>query len=216
MTSTMNSLQPMKKISSVNTKTAEGGGILAAPSLYGGLMKTEIWKDIPGYEDRYQASTLGRIRSLDRFFERKDWRTGNITQVHVNEKVLTAGRFNAHGHLSVFLRNQQQPDGVGKPVHQLIMLTFVGAAKDGCEVLHKNGNPKDNRLENLCYGTRSENMTDRYRHAQCGLKLTVSDVKAIRVMLQNGVPQRQIARCFGVSDTTIYYIKKERHFQWVV
>ena len=29
-------------------------------------MKIEIWKDIPGYEGRYQVSTEGRIRSLDR------------------------------------------------------------------------------------------------------------------------------------------------------
>ncbi len=26
----------------------------------------EHWKDIPGYEGKYQASTMGRIRSMDR------------------------------------------------------------------------------------------------------------------------------------------------------
>lgn len=178
-------------------------------------MKTEIWKDIPGYVGRYQASSLGRIKSLDRFFDREDWRTGVITSVHVNEKILTAGRFNTHGHLSVFLRDSQYPDGIGKPVHQLVMLAFVGSAPEDLEVLHKNGIPTDNQITNLCYGSRSENMTDRYRHAGQGLKLTVNDVIKIRDMLCQGVQQRQIARMFNVSDTTIYYIKQGRRFRWI-
>lgn len=62
------------------------------------------------------------------------------------------------GHVSVSLRGGSRR----KPVHQLIMKTFVGEPKKGQEVCHINGIPTDNRLENLKYGTHSENMIDVY------------------------------------------------------
>lgn len=179
------------------------------------IMENEVWKDIPGYEGRYQASSLGQIKSLGRAFERKDWRSGMVTQVPVNGRILVPGRFNTPGHLSVFLRDKLHPNGIGKPVHQLVMLAFVGSVPKGMEVLHKNGDPADNRVTNLRYGSRSENMCDRYRHAQQGLKLTIRDVVEIRGLLRQGVQQRLIALQYSVSDTTISNIKQGRRFQWI-
>jgi hypothetical protein len=178
-------------------------------------MNTEVWKDIPGYEGRYQASSLGRVKSLKRVFQRLDRRTGKLTDVLVSERILKPGKFNLAGHLSVFLRDKEHPNGIGKPVHQLIAKTFFGEPPRGMEVLHINGVPTDNRIENLRYGTHSENGVDRYRHAGRGLKLTSCDVNEIRKLLATGVQQRQIAQRFGVSDTSIYHIKKGRRFQWL-
>lgn len=49
-------------------------------------------------------------------------------------------------------------------VHQLVLIAFAGPAPAGCEVLHNDGNPGNNRLANLRWGTRSENLYDRVRH----------------------------------------------------
>ncbi len=49
-------------------------------------------------------------------------------------------------------------------VHQLVTESFIGARPPGLEVCHNNGDPGDNRLSNLRYGTRSENTFDRVRH----------------------------------------------------
>ncbi|GAC81679.1 HNH endonuclease [Gordonia malaquae] len=49
-------------------------------------------------------------------------------------------------------------------VHRLVMETFVGPCPSGMEVRHLNGEPADNRLENLAYGTRSENVLDSVAH----------------------------------------------------
>ena len=46
-------------------------------------MKNEIWKDIPGYEGEYQASTMGRIKSLKRIAVSKNWYTGMILSIIV-------------------------------------------------------------------------------------------------------------------------------------
>jgi hypothetical protein len=49
-------------------------------------------------------------------------------------------------------------------IHDLVLETFVGPKPPGACVRHLNGNSRDNRLENICYGTYSENMYDRVAH----------------------------------------------------
>ena len=177
--------------------------------------ESEIWRDIPGYEGRYQASNLGRIKSMARCVRRVDSRTGKDTSFMIKEKILKASRFNKTGHISVFLRDEQNPKGIGKPVHQLVAATFIGKKSPQLLVLHRNGNPNDNSLSNLHYGTKSENGEDRYRHANAGLKLTTDDVIEIRKLIKLGISQREIARQFNVSDTTVYYIKRGERFKWL-
>lgn len=61
------------------------------------------------------------------------------------------------GHVSVALGK-----GNSKLVHALVLLAFVGPRPDGFDILHMNHVPTDNRLSNLRYGTRSENMKMDY------------------------------------------------------
>lgn len=71
-------------------------------------------------------------------------------------KVLRPGR-NGSDHVTVALGK-----GNSRQVHQLVIEAFIGPRPAGCEVLHLNHCPDDNRLENLRYGTRSENMKMDY------------------------------------------------------
>lgn len=103
-------------------------------------MKIEIWKDIPGYEGRYQASSFGRIKSLERKVISRNWYTHEVFYRTVRECILRPGRYCKSGHLSVVL-GKGTP---GKPVHQLIMRTFVGDRPEGCDVLHCDGDPTNN------------------------------------------------------------------------
>ena len=123
---------------------------------------SELWKSIPGYEGIYSASTQGRIRSEGRTVIRR-----NGAPQFWASRILSAGR-KPGGHMSVRLADVT---GSAKSltVHRLILLTFVGPCPDGLEVLHADDNPYNNRLENLRYGTRSENQHDAVRngkHAQ--------------------------------------------------
>jgi hypothetical protein len=61
------------------------------------------------------------------------------------------------GHLSVAIGK-----GNSRQVHQLVLEAFVGPCPEGYEVLHLNHEPSDNRLVNLKYGTRSENVRMDY------------------------------------------------------
>ena len=174
-------------------------------------MCEEIWKDIPGYEGKYQASSEGRIRSLDREVKGVCHYTGEPFIRRIKGKILSPGRFCKSGHVSVVLGHGTQ----GKPVHQLVMKTFVGEPTEGMEVLHNNGNPKDNRLQNLRYGTRTDNILDVYRQGRRWRKLSVNDVYDIRFELMCGFSGRQVADMHGVSESIISSIKRGRTYKWL-
>ena len=174
-------------------------------------MDKEIWKDIPGYEKEYQASTLGQIKSLHRKVRSKNWYTGNEFYRSVPERILKPGKYCKIGHLSVVLRRGTN----GQPVHQLIMKTFIGETPIGCEVLHINGNPSYNRLKNLRYGSRTENILDVYHQGGLWRKLSINDVQEIRFGLMCGFKGTELANIYDVSQSTISSIKQRRTFSWL-
>lgn len=171
----------------------------------------EIWKDIPGYEGKYQASNMGRIRSLDHRVRGICHITGEEFYRGVKGRILKPGRFCKSGHLSVVLGRGT----AGKPIHQLIMKTFIGEPPVGMEVLHNNGDPTDNRLENLRYGTRTDNILDVYRQGKAWRKLTADDVICIRFELYCGFSDYELAQKYGVSKYTIAEIRKGKTYKWL-
>lgn len=125
-------------------------------------MSPEIWKDIPGYEGSYQASNLGQIRSLDRVIYREDTKIrlkGRTLKLHINDK----------GSLVVGLHLEGQ--SITRLIHRLILETFIGPSPDGMEIRRRSKGRLDNSLENLCWGTRSENIQDRKRDGRDGSKV---------------------------------------------
>ena len=174
-------------------------------------MEKEIWKDIPGYEGRYQANTEGRIRSLDRDLHGVCHYTGESFTRTMRGRILRPGEYCKAGHVSVVLGHGM----TGKPVHQLVALTFLGECPEGCEVLHNNGNPKDNRIDNLRYGTRTENILDVFRQGGKWRKLSIDDVHAIRFGLWCRIKGTELAVMYGVSPQIISQIKHGRIFTWL-
>ena len=97
----------------------------------------EIWKDIEGYEGFYQVSTLGNVRSMNYR------RTGVVK--NIIPKVNNCGR------LWVDLK--------GKPmlIHRLVAIAFIRNKNNLPEINHKDGNPKNNNVNNLEWCTGEYN-----------------------------------------------------------
>ncbi len=140
----------------------------------------EIFKIIPGFSD-YQISNYGRIKSL-----------------LYNKELILKPSINGSGHYSVCL--SKNGIIITQQIAYWLLLTFVESCPKGKEVSHLNGNPLDNRLENLKWETHKENM---YRK----IKLTEKNVIQIRKLLKQGFTQTKIAMKFNVSQSTIYRIK---------
>lgn len=171
----------------------------------------EIWKDIKGYENKYQVSNLGRVRSLERIVKSKNRYTGEPFDRKIKGKILKPGRYTKSGHVSVVLGRNQN----GSPVHQLVMKTFAGEPPAGMEVLHINGNSSDNRLSNLRYGTRTENILDVYKLGGVWRKLSIEDVYQIRFEILCGLTGKDISKKHNISESTVSCIKRGDTFSWL-
>lgn len=110
-------------------------------------------------------------------------------------------------------------------VHRLVLEAFVGPCPPGMECCHNNGNPADNRLENLRWDTRSANcldavqhgtspgLTSRYGESNPSAKLTLDQVQMIRVAYADGAgTQKDFADMFGVAPSTIAMLL--RGYNW--
>ncbi|WP_225320343.1 NUMOD4 motif-containing HNH endonuclease [Rhodococcus erythropolis] len=115
----------------------------------------EIWRPIPGYEGSYEVSNHGRVRSLDHTVVRRN----GVNYRHKGG--LRSTTPNRTGHLYVILRNCGANDR--RPVHRLVLEAFTGPS-GGMFACHIDGNPNNNRIENLKWATPQENSEDSLRH----------------------------------------------------
>ena len=119
----------------------------------------ERWLPVPGYEGLYSVSDQGRVRSEARLTGyRKDGRA-----LRVNERLLSLNNIvKPGGHVRLCLRRGGRAEMF--LAHRLVLAAFVGPCPEGMVARHLNGEPTDNRLENLAYGTMSENTHDSVGH----------------------------------------------------
>lgn len=144
----------------------------------------EEWRDIAGYEGLYQVSNLGRVKSLDKIRRDGHFVKGRILSL------LTDSR----GYLFVHLYKNGKESHVAKRVHRLVAEAFLSNSEDKPEIDHIDADPKNNRVDNLRWATRKENMNNpiciaKQRIVQKGKKAseeTKAKMRGPRKRLQNG------------------------------
>ncbi len=114
----------------------------------------EEWRDIKGFEGKYQVSSTGRVKSLDRFIHSndgsKDWRLGRILKPWKNDKGYLIVRF-TYGGKSV-------------RVHRLVAEAFLQNPGNKRTVNHLDSNRRNNFVSNLEWATDSENLRHGFTH----------------------------------------------------
>ena len=168
----------------------------------------ERWLPAVGWEGLYEVSDLGRVRGLDRMeavtcncpcrcATGKHWRS--------RRGKIIAPRGAPDGYLRVNLYRNGR--GVQAQIHRLVAHAFIGPLPTGMETLHGLGGQQDNRIANLRYGTRAENVADMVRagtqsrgSARPLAKLTEDSVRQCRERYAaGGVTVRALALEFEVS-----------------
>ena len=165
-------------------------------------IEDEVWKALPGSENRYFISNYGRIKSF------------------VYDKV--NGKLMHYSQIKGFFTINMRLFGVQKTylVHKLTAQAFVPKPSVDCtHVIHLDWNPKNNYYKNLECVTRevsylrvSNYLREKSKNNPVKTitysKLHAEDVKHIKSMLIRGVRQNLIARMFCVSEMQITRIKR--------
>lgn len=162
----------------------------------------EVWKLVNSLDNLYEISNQGRIRSLDR------WSNNNGTLVLKKGRILK-GRLHSGGYIRVNICiNNKNKDYY---IHRLVAKEFLDNYSEDLVINHKDGNKKNNSVNNLECVTQKENL----KHArETGLnnafgenhycnKLTNEDVRAIKILNESGLNGIELSKKFGVARSVI-------------
>lgn len=106
---------------------------------------SEEWRPVVGYEGLYEVSDLGRVKRV----AAGQGATPGIRKQSTHPS--------GYKQVSLSKGNRQRTH----KAHRLVLEAFVGPRPEGMESCHANDIPGDNRLENLRWGTRRENLLER-------------------------------------------------------
>lgn len=127
----------------------------------------EIWKDIKGYENLYKISNFGNVKNKD-------------------NKIIK--QFDNQGYLCVDLSKKNIRKHYR--VHRLVMCNFNDNNNHKLDINHIDGNKYNNRLDNLEWCTRKENLIHAVRH---GLNKQAIKITAIK--------NNNIIKCYSIADS---------------
>lgn len=166
---------------------------------------SEIWKPVLGHEGRLEASSMGRVRAL---YIKDNWRT----TIYDSPKIRKTWLDNK-GYFRVSITRTLK-----RQLHCVVLEAFKGQRPKGFYGCHLNGNPKDNRIENLKWCSPSENQSHRKLHGtdKCGekshfAKLSLKKAKEIRLTFFNSATSiEDLAFHYNVMPSTINSVIKNK------
>lgn len=109
-------------------------------------MTAEEWRTVDIATD-YQVSSLGRVRSLK-------LGTVRVLRPGIHER--------GYHHYSLCIGNRT----LTRSAHVMVLSAFVGPRPEGMQIRHLDGDPANNALANLAYGTAEQNMADKREHGR--------------------------------------------------
>lgn len=176
-------------------------------------MNNEIWKDIPDFENYYQISNYGRVKSLERKILRKN---NSIYSQREHIKKLTT---NKNGYFYVTLMKDDKIKT--SLVHRLVAQAFIPNPNNFPEVNHKDENKKNNCIENLewCTNIYNENYgTGKIRAGKLHSKAVIqySDDNNFICKFSSGVDAEKITNIDNASISRCCYGKQHKagNYYW--
>lgn len=159
----------------------------------------EKWLVIKEFEGKYFISNRGRVKT----------QTGKIKKLQDNRRGYYCCGFYYNG------------KAVMRKTHRLVAQEFLPNPKNKPQVNHKNGNKKDNNVENLEWVTQSENMTHAYEKMGCFEKRRankhITDVQILEIFTLKGkMLQQEIAKMYNVNRSFVANIHAKRRYKKIL
>ena len=169
----------------------------------------ENWKDIKGYENLYQISDFGNVKSIEK---KSNGTRGRINIRHsINHKpFLTKKGYNTvklrkNGHSKSFL------------VHRLVAINFIPNIHNKSQVNHINSIKTDNSVTNLEWCTASENLIHSFKNGTHNIKgeknpsskITNNDAEDIR---KSNESIKELSKKYKISEVSVRKVKLYKSF----
>lgn len=165
---------------------------------------TEDWKDVRRFEGFYLVSNKGRVKSVS-----KTVRIGDHTRF-IPGRMMKLRR-TPRGYYTVKLSKFGKSEICG--VHWLVLEAFVCPRPQGLFCRHLDGNPSNNFLANLAWGTAKQNTEDAIRHGTFPrgekngrAKIADVEIQNIHTLYKSGKTVNQIGKIYGVTGGAIKFI----------
>ena len=165
------------------------------------MQDKEVWKTIKGYEGLYEVSNLGRVKSLVGY---------NGHKYIEREKMLNPSKQNAQTNYYRAVVNLYK-NGNKKTfkVHRLVAEAFIPNPENKPQINHKDGNPLNNKVENLEWCTCKENIRHSIDTELKIRRIDTIDRDTMIELLNNDYTYDEIASLLGIAKGTVFnYIKK--------
>jgi hypothetical protein len=151
------------------------------------------YTSIPGFE-KYEVSSCGQVRRKGKNSPLSPWR-------------------HKSGHLYVRI------GGKSKQVHHLVMEAHGKPKQEGMECRHLDGNPENNRIENLTWGSRFENIMDFINKNGKHMVTNATSVETAKKIKSEHDGKRgtgkRLAQKYGVSVFTVSEIRTQKTFKYL-
>ena len=185
---------------------------------------SEEWRPVVGYEGLYEVSDLGRVRSLPKAVVTTAARGGTPHVSFRRERIMKPAYRMGYAGVSL------SKDGRHRiwRVSRLVLFAFVGPPVGEATLsCHRDGNQSDDNVANLYWGTPQQNVDDMFTHGNKirsltrnrirpkQAKVTINEVRGIKLLLAAGRPATVIARDYGVSVQLIRMIQYGRTWRKV-
>ena len=157
-----------------------------------------MYREINGFE-KYRVGRDGSVWSR----RRKRWK-----------RLRPVRNANGYQRVTLYRKRDGRTERVQEYLHRLVLLTFVGPCPAGLMCRHLDGNPANNRADNLAWGTSAENSADALRH---GTHLRGEDAPTAKLeawqslevlwLFEHVTQNRaEIARRVGIARTSVVRI----------
>ena len=161
------------------------------------------WRDIPGYEGRYQISSDGQVKSL---YRRVVDRNGGTRTIR--ERILAPKKC-GYGYLAGAMRPEGTKRFKNYYIHRLVAISFLGPAQSGFEVNHKDEDKENNDVSNLEWIPKKENLSYGTREKRCSVRglerskriiaikdgVVVKDYSSLHDAAKDGFSRYHIKQC---------------------
>jgi hypothetical protein len=173
-------------------------------------MEKEIWLKVVNFENLYEISNLGRVKSLSKTGSKKEFIMKTGTDVRT-------------GYITIMLYKNNVP--LTRRVHSLMVesfLNFKTTRKMVCN--HKDGNKQNNNLNNLEIISQKENVLHSIKNGNTKIpikderynsKIKEIDFQKLKDLFKEGKTSKEISKLFNVHPTTISRIKKGKRRKYI-